>query len=121
MQNDEEVVTGGLSYLLMWQRSRLPGVNHLLHPMSRFSQVEVGILGFIREIREGLIPRLVRHRGLYLCAFVPLVEGSHGDDLGVGGQGRPPSEPIIVAPPSVTRILPIPRPDASIWISKETK
>ena len=90
------------------------GANHLLYPMSRFSEVKVGVFWFVGEIGEIFVPRLSRLRGLYLRAFVPLVERGHRYDLGGGAQGCPPSQTIVAAAPAVSRILPVPWSNSSI-------
>lgn len=92
----------------------LLGADHLLHPMSSFSEVKVGVFWFVGEVGEIFLPRLGRLGGLYLRAFVPLVKRGHRDDLGVGAQGGPPSQTIVVAPPPVARIFPVPRSNLSI-------
>ena len=54
-----------------------PGANHLLHPMSRFSEVKVGVFWFVGEVGEIFVPRLGWLGGLYLRALVPLVKRGH--------------------------------------------
>ena len=90
------------------------GANHLLYPMSRFSEVKVGVFWFVGEVGEIFLPRLGRLGGLYLRAFVPLVKRGHRDDLGGGAQGCPPSQTIVAAAPAVSRILPVPWSNSSI-------
>ena len=103
-----------ISVIYASPRSHLSGVNHLLDPMSCFSQVKVGFFWFVGEVGEVFVPRCGWFRGLDLRAFVPLVKGGDRNGLGVGAEGGPPGQPIVTAASPIPCTLPVPRSNSSV-------
>lgn len=87
----------------------------VLGPLARELQEVVGSVGLVIQVeaRGGFLG----YGPLDLCALVPLVEGSDGDDFRPHGQGRLQGRLVVASVHAVTGVVVVPRPHGRVHVA----